>query len=604
MAATSDHHESRARTPAWARPTSGAGTSWQQHAAHIAWIVVAGLAAHLLAGHIPYPFGDDYAYAPLAILAGDGQAFPRDDQLRMFANHARIYTLVLEAARATVGTAVGLTAAVLVLCVAAIAAVARIVGSVAPDGPQVRMAALPICLGLAICVVEPGIGRGFFGGYVSPFFHHQFVALVAAAFALGAVLRGEGLIAGICLGVVAWAQPAVAAHASLALGLGFLAHGRAGLRPLALAAISALVVAAPVVLDGIEAMGAAASTLPGLTNGAAFDLLDDAYRFRMPHHYTLPNNDLVLAALYLVLGGVGAMALKRREPSRGRAALGVVAAFGALWLVTAVSYVWGLAEWLPLFVLDATRTSPLWFVFAAAIAAPSVVAAVRSWRADAAFVSNPWTLAAIAAAVAILALNGTWLGAVVCAVGLAIAWPGKAWRHLALLAALVSLVFVGMTLAFRPVTAPRDAAEVAGFDWIRTNTPADALFVIPVGMLEFRLLARRSAYVEFKLFSVAQPDQAALTMARMLEVAMPDAAARAEAGWQAMESWEASQHAAADCAGIDRLLGQTGADYMLLRTEVLAAAHGAVPDCGDAGPRVQFQNDAFTIYGMDTAASP
>lgn len=50
-----------------------------------------GLMAHALVGHVPFPFGDDFAYAPLAEYKVNGALFARDDQLRMFANHALVY---------------------------------------------------------------------------------------------------------------------------------------------------------------------------------------------------------------------------------------------------------------------------------------------------------------------------------------------------------------------------------------------------------------------------------------------------------------------------------------------------------------------------------
>ena len=73
---------------------------------------------------------------------------------------------------------------------------------------------------------------------------------------------------------------------------------------------------------------------------------------------------------------------------------------------------------------------------------------------------------------------------------------------------------------------------------IQVETPVDALFVIPVGLSAFRHYAQRSAYVDFKLFSVAQPAQAALTRARMEEIAEPKPAHRSAQGWVAAQLWE------------------------------------------------------------------
>ena len=77
-------------------------------------------------------------------------------------------------------------------------------------------------------------------------------------------------------------------------------------------------------------------------------------------------------------------------------------------------------------------------------------------------------------------------------------------------------------------TYPRAAAvnpEKAGlFSWSGQSTRDTALFIVPPGLMDFRLYARRSVYVDVKLFSPAVPSADPLRRQRLVEVAAPDAA--------------------------------------------------------------------------------
>ena len=80
-----------------------------------------------------------------------------------------------------------------------------------------------------------------------------------------------------------------------------------------------------------------------------------------------------------------------------------------------------------------------------------------------------------------------------------------------------------LVLLFPPAPNPPEVPDETrlALERIRVETPADSLVVIPISLSAFRYYAKRSAYVDFKLFSVAQPDQAALTRKRIDEVTNP-----------------------------------------------------------------------------------
>ena len=528
--------------------------------------VALGLLVHALIGYAAFPTGDDFAYAPLAQHRADAALFPRDEQLRLFENHALVYEALYRLGEAGTGVEPVFRAAVWLQ--AALTSVALLGVLVALGAP---VAALPAVLGLGVVVASGGLGRGDFGGLVSPFFHHHNVALTLVLAAVAAGLRGRYGLAGALLGLAAYAQPMTALHGALAAGLGALALGPAGAVRMGLAA--GLVALPVAVLVVGEVMGAPA---PAVT----LDLVEDAYRFRAPHHYDPDLGAIVVATLYLLAGGVGVALLARPDPAAARFAGGVMAGFTLLHLVTVIVYRAGLAEWVPFFILDANRSTPALYALGPAFALAGL------WRAP----QGPAFWAAGLLLAAILALNGAPGGlGLVALSGVMLALRERAWAGPAVLAGLA----VVLVVLFPPAPAPPGVPEPtrAALERIRAETPLDALFVIPVAMQEFRHYAQRSAYVDFKLFSVAQPDQAALTRERIEAVARPAPAHRAAVGWEGMALWEEDQRRAATCDGMAEILRRAGADYYLRRV----VPGEAPPDC-PALP-MTIRTETLALYG-------
>lgn len=528
--------------------------------------VALGLLVHGLIGYDAFPAGDDFAYAPLADHRADPALFPRDDQLRLFENHALVYEALYRFGVAGPGVEPVFRAAIWVQ--AALTAVALLAVLTALGVP---VAGLPAVLGLGVVVAAGGMGRGEFGGLVSPFFHHHNVALTLVIAAIAAGFRRRNGLAGAILGLAAYAQPMTALHGALAAGLGALALRPSGVVLMALVAAVVALPVAVLVVGGVV-------TAPPST--ATLDLIEEAYRFRAPHHYDPDLRLILVATLYLIAGWAGAGLLARDDPDLARAAAGVMAAFTVLHLVTVIVYRGGVAEWVPLFILDANRSTPVLFALGPAFAVAGL------WR-------TPWRPASWAVGLllaGLLVLNGTAGGvALVALSAVMVALRGTWWVRPAVLGALGVILLLQFPPQAAPSTLP-GPTRVA-LDRIRAETPPDALFVIPVAMQEFRHHAQRSAYVDFKLFSVAQPDQAALTRARIDEVVRPDPARRASVGWAGMALWEEDQRRAATCEGMEEILRSTGADYYLRRI----TPGETPPDC--AGLPVSIRTETLALYG-------
>jgi len=499
--------------------------------------VAFGLMAHALVGHVPFPFGDDFAYAPLAEYKMNDALFARDDQLRMFANHALVYEWLYWMGQNGPGLGPVFHAAVIALAVVCSGAMMAALG-----GFGAPVMALPVVLALGVLGSLDGLGRGDFGGLIGAFFHHHNVALACVLLAVVAALGRRVGVAGLCLAGAAYAQPMTAIHGAWIVGFGVLfAQPRATWR-LAFVALIAALPAVWIVGRGVLAGGGA--------DVAQIDLITDAYRFRAPHHYDPLWRDIGVTTLYLLAGWIGAALIAGADRWLGRFGVGLMVAFTVLHAVTVVVYKLGVGETSALFILDANRSTPLVFVLG------PVLAVAGMWRGGA----GPASLSGAVVLAAIMVVNGSAAGAVMLAAGVAIlfmhraAWAPRAATVGACLA--VPLVFPPATL---PLFVPAETRDVLA--QIRAQTPQDALFVIPVGLSSFRHYAQRSAYVDFKLFSVAQPAQAALTRARIDQVLAPRAEHAEAIGWPAIALWDEDQRQAGTCDAMSAILRATGADY-------------------------------------------
>ena len=528
--------------------------------------------------------GDDFAYAPLAEAWADPGLYPGDDQLHTFTNHAWAYTAVYWLAKSAVGVGPGFWLAVVTLSVVSVLALRAIMTRFGAAG-----VALPLALAVSVLVTLPGVGRGIYGGFFGSFFHHQWIALALVMWAFVAVLGGRAVLAGLALGAAAYAQPMSALHGALAIAVACATQGRAGLKALIVTGAVAMLAALPfeyaVIASILNEPGAPVPTER---------LIEGAYLFRTPRHYALEGADVLLGWGYLALGLISAALLRRSRPAEALMALGLLGGLGALHGIATVFYFATETRFLPVFILDATRSSPLFFTLSATLFATVLERRTETGLGGGA----PGGIAALAAvgaiALTLLIFNATPGGWFFALAGLLVlATPGRAAPKAAMAGLLV--VLFGASIVRIGSKPQIDPQRLELFDWAGRESAPDALFIVPPGMLEFRLFARRSVYVDFKLFSVAQPQQAWMTRTRIEQIAQPDAETLAASGWEGIVLWDQAFLEAADCTGIARLLDETGADYLVRQVRDAAGNHHAAPDCG-AGPAKVFANAGYAVY--------
>ncbi|WP_338548296.1 DUF6798 domain-containing protein [Roseovarius phycicola] len=536
------------------------------HLDKILFAVTLGLLAHAFIGYFPYPYGDDFAYAPLADYRADPTLFARDEQLQLFANHAKAYNWVHALGTATFGVEPVFRIAIWMLAAGvAIALYALLAALGAP------FFVLPAVLGLGVVVQIDGMGRADFGGLISHFFHHHNVALALSLAAIAAAFWRRPWLAGVLLGLAVFGQPMTAFHGAIVAGLGALLRHPPDAFKMAVAAMIAALPAALPILPSI---------LSGPEGEITIDLIQDAYRFRTPHHYDPSWFSVGLATLYLLAGLAGTVHFWYEDRALARCALGAMIGFAILHLVTIIVYKLQVSQWVGFYILDANRSSSLLFALGPALALAGM------WRAP-----NP-PLLWISGTVLIVALtlNAT-IGGLLFLVLTVLMWrlaDSVRLRSVLAIALVTALVVLFPAKPFPP--AVPEPTRVA-LERIKQETPRDALFIIPIGMMEFRLLAQRSAYVDFKLFSVAQPDQATLTRERIDDVGQLSPENQGLEGWPAAIQFGEEQRLAATCDGMVRLLTDVEADYF-----VRYVAPGETPPvCADLANSIS--SETVAVYG-------
>lgn len=347
-------------------------------------------------------------------------------------------------------------------------------------------------------------------------------AYALALLAVALLVRARPVAAGLCVAAASVLHVGVGLLTTAALGLW---SGRRALSFLAVAGTAFAALRLPYLLGARERL-----TVPG----AEADLVALYLQMRAPHHFdptTWPLADWVGFAACL---GFGSLALPLLEPgprrqvvSLGAVLLGFLAVAG---FFSAVIPVWDLML-LQLFRL-ATLLRAVALVLGAGAAADLVRTGERSRGLFLlASALSPWSLAAgvlvevaarrgrfwapAAAACAATALLAPWV-AVAQVVGLGagrVRWTPPAWTLVALGALAWGLPLAALAagpsstlargLQFAPV--PRDDTEALAL-WCRSETPRDAVFLVPPGLSGFRLWSQRAEVVDWWTPPITAPD--------------------------------------------------------------------------------------------------
>ncbi|HXC50405.1 MAG TPA: DUF6798 domain-containing protein [Candidatus Limnocylindrales bacterium] len=570
-----------------------------------ALVIATALLIHLAVGYRPLPSLDDFAYLPVFRHAADPSLYPRDVLLQQMSLHSLGWYWLFRIADATVGVARGFWAATLLLGVATVAGAWRLSRSLG-----MSPALFPFLGLLAFASQLNGVGRGAYDGAFGGAMHGQWMALACLLFAYDAFVRRRAVASGIALGLAVLSHVSVAIHGAMVLSIATMLLPGPKIRPLATIALVSALLGAPALAP--LAAHLAHSQQAGWTTT---QIIDGGYLFRLPHEYTLDiGRTGNLGALLLSLAAIAGALFLRRSPAKRPAARMMALAVGqaALLVLGAVFYTGFPHASLAPYLLAFTRTSPLLVVILWAVA----LAGLDRFLVERASPVPFHLLAGVALALAVvfeLRLFVSWntasasllaLGAVLC--GLRVLELDVRLPRAVLGGLLAALAGIALDASARrdvleTVPSP-DAAEL--YQWSRTSTPADAMFIVPPGFETFRWFARRGAYVDFKLFPPATLESVSTWRERLDDVAEPDRRALALDGWRAAREFDRCYANRNTPQRIAALLARTGADFFVWDSDGLR-----IPPLVDAArePSAKldpvFVNTRFTVYRLRSGLS-
>ena len=569
------------------------------------WPLSTALVVRAACGYRGFPAIDDFAYVPVARAALDPTLYAGDVLLQRFLLHSPVWAVIVGIADRTIGIPDVFWLATIALTVATVFAAARLMRTAG-----VPAYLLPVLVAVGFLGRVQGIGRGAFDGALGNGFHAQWVALCLLLWCYDAFVRRRAISSGVLLGLATLAHPLVGLHGAFALAVATLMARGSAWRELAVVASSCAIVSTPITVPILLHFGEAKRAAAPIA-----EVVRQGVLFRAPHHYTLDGIStptLVLVGL-LALSGVAATAAfdPRRRPIARPRLVGLCV--GHILLLCAALALNGplretpiaLASFLP-YALDLTRTTPLTLVLATllligAVWSPPRPSATRGQRAL-------W-LGLVLSFGTIALLGVTWQLAVLV---LAVVGIGVRVLHIpfrtpvaagTLSAILVAAVGWAALHDRRELAPTPDAAAL--YAWIHDSTATDALFVVPPGFREFRLLAERSIYADFELFPNTSPPDIIEWRRRLELIAQPDVVTAQQRGWApGVPLWDRSYAVRNTPTRIAMLLGVTGARYFVWDS-LAAEAPPYVPTSrqDESMARVVYANARYKVYELSADAS-
>lgn len=555
-------------------------------------------------GYRGFPALDDLAYLPLARAAIDPTLYPRDVILHQFVLHAPAWVPLVRVFDSTIGLPAGFWLLTVILSVATAAAAYRLMRALGGTG---LLLAVVMLLGFVGRVV--GVGRGLYDGAFGDSFHAQWLALTLLLWSYDAVVRGASIGAGLFLGLAGLAHPVVGFHGAIAILVASVA-ARDPWRRLATTALVAALVGAPLIVGLGRKLGAAANaTWP------AARIVRDGFIFRAPHEFAMQETTLEAALAIALLAAAGLASLRLVSAvvagRSWRAMLGLLT--GHLLILVAAVVVhgpWEIAPWtrqtvVP-YLLSLTRTSPLVLALAA-ICIGVALERRGDLRGKGGLARELLWLGLFLAVAVLLTLFVAWSPGLAAAFALAVAGRAVARQgrgYAFVITGYLMAAAGGAIWCWRHDRRYNEPApDAAGlYAWAQA-TPKAALFIVPPGLEGFREYARRSVYVEFKLFPASTPAAIPEWRTRLETVAMPDRLAREALGWPGVPLWDRSYAARNTPRRIVELLRATGADFFVWDRAGLAVPPYITPPAEPvASLAVAYRNERFVVYRLSEVA--
>jgi hypothetical protein len=578
----------------------------------LAILLASAAVVRVVMGYRSFPSVDDFTYIPLAWAQLDPELFPRDEILRGYVNHVPLWPGIIWVLERTVGLAEGLFVLTLFLTFLTVYFLRQLVRSLGGSDYS-----LPLVLALAVTVSIRGIGRGAYDGLLGDAFHMQWLAIALVLGAYHAFVSKRPIRAGMYLGGAAWVHPLVAFHGAVCVAIGGLATGKRGIPRTIRTGLTAIVASLPVSLSLVREAAQRKTAAPV----SETVLLSDATLLRLPHHYELELIPFLLAGLVGLLALAAMMRIAGRENAASTTFAGLLAGNGILLFATFIFHGPLFFQDQPansfwIYALDLSRTTPLFLglcgiAVAAALPGPEEPLHTAGKRTGA---ERFLTFSVLFSVIFYLLINLVTVERIwwIYVLGLfsTLAYLGRRGviHARGLTAALLVLAMIaGATfLRHAEIQDLPSSAEANLHSWVRTETPRNALFIIPPGLETFRINSMRSVYVDFKSYPPSQPALAWEWRQRLVEIVDSDATAMSLGrGWPGVFWWDRAFAKRNPPERIAELLLETGADFFVMdRLYEQLPPHLPIgmEQSEGTGLDLAFENARYRVFRL--AASP
>ena len=544
-------------------------------------------------GYLPFSLEDGAPSVLLARVRIDPTLFPQDAILLKLASHLPLWPWTIALGEVVAGVAPWLWLLTLVLSVWIVWGIGSLFTALGGS-----LLLLPVA---ALLILSGPINRFVIPWYPESFGLEQ-VALGALLWSCSSLIRGRPLAAGLYLAFAALTDESIAAAgaAGLLLALPFVEVRR---RPAAVFGAAALLIC---LVPLATLLGGVAGRPP--TSPAAFQaVVIDGLLFRSPERFTLGWTSMLprVVLLVTVLSGIlGALLLHRRRAEIAGPAAAVL--LGQVSIALA-ALLYGHQVPPPTrgsvapYLVQLTAVIPLIAALALIFAVSGAEEVIRLQRAQGA---GRWLGPILVIALGHLLPIGSWHPTDVLLLGLAAAAAAlvrvtgsrrpAVWLYGA--AGLPGLVWLAVHDQ-KELPGPADTEAI--LSWVRDSTARDALFIVPPGMLEFRIRSDRSVYVDFALFPASEPQLIPEWRRRLELVAAPDRLARTSAGWPGVPYWDRTYANRNTPSRIAGLLRATGADYFVWdRKGLIVPPFVPVPRPADSRVIRVFADRRFEVYRL------
>ncbi len=570
-------------------------------------ILVCTFLFRVLRGYRPFPSGDDFTYIVWSWITINPEMYSRDIFFHSGPLHSVLWPVIVNIFELTIGLPDGFWLLTLLLSVSTITVVANLFQII-----NKNFYIFPIVLIIAFASpsIFQGIGRGIYDGLFGDAFHVQWLGLLFLLWTYFFAIRNKPILCGVLLGLSALSHPVIAFHGAMALSLVFLSEGKDGIKQLLIIGITSIIIFTPALSTVLGIMTREPDvTLSG--NEIYSQLL-----FRLPEQFYLEAFtdkiflSILLLYIFLIIAGV----LFSRKNNKDYLSSIRLEKFWIFHFVLFIIAIIIHSPWIDFgevvgrvaYYFSLTRTTPLFFCLSSIYFGRSLSESFTRLRSDV-FTERLFTYCLIACFAIFTSLVIDYHFIIILLIILSLlTYLQNYFSFLKVPTSfcLVVLLFCSALYIFendiRKAQIPKE--QLSLYSWIKENTSEDSLFIIPPSFYEFRYYSKRSAYVDFKIFTNTT-SLISLWRTRLETVSHPDELALKAKGWEGIKYWDRSYALRNSEKEIESMLRKLQVDYFIYDLEGLKIVprdpFATEPILSGEQLNESYRNSRYIIYSIN-----